>query len=214
MKVAVLIDGFNLYYHMDNYKFRRYKWLNFSKLFRNYVNSRDNLSIHYFTTINYEDILAYKNKKEKFDEKLKRHLALIKAEESFGVIVHYGYFKDIEFTCRKCGHINFIRREKQTDVGIGSYLTYLAFSLNIEKFIILSGDTDLISAIKIVKENTKQIRIDLVLPPGDTRSEISDYCNNTHILKEDVLRDSLFPISFENKQKELIVCPKEWNYIS
>jgi len=213
MNVAVLIDGFNLYHSMENNMYRKYKWLNFSKLFRNYANSRDKLEIHYFTTINYEDILDFKINKEKSEGKLKRHLALIKAQESYGVIVHYGYFKDTAFICEKCGHKTIIRKEKQTDVSMGSYLAYLAFSRNIDKFIILSADTDLLSAIKLVKENTTDKRIDLLLPPGVIRSDISDHCENTFILREDVLRNSLFPPIFENKNNEKIVCPKEWNYL-
>lgn len=210
MKVAVLIDGFNLYHHMDNYKYSKYKWLNFAKFFRNYVNSRDKLEIHYFTTINYEDIRAYKINPEKQKEKLQRHLDLIKAEESYGVIVHYGNFKDTDFTCRECGHKNIIRKEKQTDVSIGAYLSYLAFSRNYEKFLILSADTDLIGAIKLVKENDVNIRIDLLLPPGVKDSDVSNYCDRTFIIKEEELKNSLFPLVFENKKNETIVCPEDW----
>ena len=210
MNVAVLIDGFNLYHSMEKNKFSKYKWLNFSKFFRNYVNSRDKLEIHYFTTINYEDILAFRINPEKQKGKLKRHLELIKAEESYGVIVHYGNFRDTEFTCRKCGHKNIIRKEKQTDVSIGAYLAYLAFSRNFDKFLILSADTDLIGAIKLVKESDSEKRIDLILPPGVDTSEISRHCEKTFIIKEEDLRDSLFPLLFENKKKETLVCPEEW----
>lgn len=214
MKVAALIDGFNLYHSMDNQRYRKYKWLNFSKLFRKYVNSKDKLEIHYFTTINYEDVIDFKINKERSEGKLKRHLELIRAEESKGVFVHYGYFKDTNFECEKCGHRTRIRKEKQTDVGIGAYLAYLAFSRNIDKFIILSADTDLISAIKLVKQNAEEKIINLLLPPDVFHSEISKECNQTFSIKEEDLKDSLFPVFFENKEKEMIVCPKEWNYVS
>lgn len=213
MLVAALIDGFNLFHNMNKKKFKQYKWLNFSKMLRNYVNKDDDLEIHYFTTINYQDIVAYKYEKEKYKGKLERHLALIKAEESRGVYVHYGYFRNTEFICKECGHKNIIRKEKQTDVGIGAYLSYLAFSRDIHRFIILSADTDLIPAIELVKKYGEQIRVELLLPPGQIKSKISDYCDNTYQLKEDVLKNSLFPLIFENKNKETIVCPKEWKIL-
>lgn len=210
MLVAALVDGFNLYYNMNKKKYSKYKWLNFDRMFRKYLNKDDIPEIHYFTTINYNDIVAYRYNKKKYSGKRERHMTLIKAEESKGVFVHYGYFRDTEFICRKCNHTNIIRKEKQTDVSMGAYLAYLAFSRNFDKFIILTADTDLISAVKLVKENAREKKIDLLLPPGVKKSEISKYCDKTFTLDEEVLKDSLFPLIIETKNNEKIVCPEEW----
>ncbi|MBK6877298.1 MAG: hypothetical protein IPG99_12820 [Ignavibacteria bacterium] len=43
-----------------------------------HVNSRDILEIHYFTTVNYEDLIAFKANEERYRGKQKRHLTLIK----------------------------------------------------------------------------------------------------------------------------------------
>ncbi len=212
MRVAVLIDGFNLYHHMDNRRYAKYKWLNFSRFFRHYVNSRDITEIHYFTTVNYEDHFAFRKNEEKYKGKLKRHLTLIKAEEAYGVFVHYGAFRNREFQCPHCKKTFLLQKEKQTDVGLGAYLAYLAFSRGIEKFIILSADTDLISAINLVKENSETKQIQIMLPPGVEESELSKHCDHNHIITESILRDSLFPRIVENKKTgEIIVCPKEWD---
>ena len=210
MLVAVLIDGFNLYHHMDNDRYRKYKWLNFNKLFRNYINKSDQPEIHYFTTIYYEDTIEYRRNPKKIEGKLRRHLNLIQAEKSYGVFVHYGEFKIREFVCEKCRHKNLIWQEKQTDVNLGSYLIYLAFSRDLDNFIILSADSDLIAAIKLVKENSDSKKIRLLLPPGISKSAISKYCDHTHEFTDSILSDSLFPLIFTNKKGETISYPLEW----
>ncbi len=212
MKVAALIDGFNLYHHMDNSKFRRYKWLNFSRMFAKFKNLNDILEIHYFTTINYEEMADYELNKETYSRKLKRHLILIEAEKSYGVIPHYGHFKKKYELCKKCKKTYAVSREKQTDVAIASFMVYLAFEKKFERFILLTRDTDLISAIRLVKEKLPKIRFTLLLPPGVRSSGISEYCDETKKLTEEILSDSLFPISFTDKVGKKHICPDEWIY--
>lgn len=210
MKAAALIDGFNLYFSMNDNRYSKYKWLDFSKLFRNYVNSRDKIEIHYFTTVNYKDIHSYKTDRIRIDGKYKRHMILIEAEETKGVIVHYGNFMDTDYICENCKHHNIRRKEKQTDVNIGAFLSYLAFSRNLEKFIILSADTDMIPAISLVKEISPEKHISLLLPPGYAFSEISKFCDKTYQMEEEILKSSMFPRTVLNEKGEEITCPEEW----
>lgn len=208
MKTAALIDGFNLYHNMNNDKYSKYKWLNFYKLFRYVLGTDESLEIHYFTTVNYEDLLNY-NEKEK-DAKKQRHLTLIKAEEQHGIISHYGTFRNKEIKCPKCGKKFQRDVEKQTDVGLGAYLTYLAFSLNVKKFIILSADTDLSPAIKLIKSNIRKVKNNLLLPPGVTKTKLSENCNKTIPLTEELLSKCLFPPVFKAVDGKTIKCPPEW----
>lgn len=211
MKVAALIDGFNLYYSMNKNRFSKYKWLDFKALFREYVNSRDELEIHYFTTVNYEDTIDYKKDPKRMDEKKIRHMTLIEAERTRGVIVHYGRFEKEKFQC-ECGKWNYFRREKQTDVALGSHLIHLSFSLGFRKFIILSADTDLISAITLVRENIEDVRVDLLLPPGVYESRMSELCDNTFTMSEEKMQKCVFPRIVKNELTgEEIKCPDDWH---
>jgi len=216
MKVIAFIDGFNLYYSLENIDdFRKYKWLDFTKMFSHYlINKEDTVEIHYFTTINYNEISAYKSNKSKYKEKYRRHMDLINAQRSKDVKIHYGAFKDKDFLCESCGYLNTIRQEKQSDVNLASFLIYFALNTEFERFIVLSADTDLIPAFNLIKKHAENKRLDLLLPPGNKKSKLSEYCYKTYLLKTDVLNNSQFPNPVMIKDGSYIYCPKEWDHRS
>src|SRR5436190_5029891 len=121
-RVAVFIDGFNVYHALDfikpvlpylsasPFRYRKYKWLDFAKLADSYVYDKRNdqlVGTYYFT--------AY----AKWDAgKLVRQTNFYTALRAQGVTIIPGRFKDKEVKCKTCKKKFWTREEKETDVKI------------------------------------------------------------------------------------------------
>lgn len=144
-KYIFFVDGFNLYHAVDYYtlgadhfRYRKYKWLNLYKLASLYVGRLDTL----------EKVILFTAFATWDPGKVARHKLLIRANESVGVEVVYGEFKRKDKLCRLCKRRSPSFEEKQTDVNIALSLFRLAVTDQCDRAVIISGDTDLIPAIK------------------------------------------------------------------
>jgi len=98
--------------------------------------------------------------------------------------------------------------EKETDVNIAIYLLEYGLTDKYDKAIIISGDSDLIPPIKRVRELFPKKIIECVIPKNG--NDLGNNCHQFTRLKENILKESLFPkeIKFKNK---IITCPKtDW----
>ncbi len=138
MKTTAFIDGLNLYHSLP----KRYKWLDLKRLCQFFLKKSDTLTdIYYFTAL------------AKWNEgKVKRHKRYIKALETVGVKVIYGNFKTVTRKCRNCLKEYKTFEEKETDVNVGLHLLNSAYQNQFDKFLLLTADSDLIPAIKMVLE--------------------------------------------------------------
>ncbi|MGH9861489.1 MAG: NYN domain-containing protein [Candidatus Acidiferrales bacterium] len=89
---------------------------------------------------------------------------LIRANESAGVRVVFGKLKRRDVRCRLCGGVFTKPEEKQTDVNIAIELLRLAVADRYDKAILISGDTDLLPAVKAVQTTFPGKQIGVVLP--------------------------------------------------
>ncbi len=189
-KIVVLIDGFNLYHALDyfengqdHHKFRKYKWLNLKKLASLFVFGKDTLAqVWYFTTLVTWDA-----------GKAARHKLYIRALESEGVKVIYGQFNRKKKHCQLCTGDFWSFEEKQTDVNIALILFQLAILDEFDKAIIISGDTDLLPAIKSVRKIFGAKQIGLVIPIGRRSEDLKQQVDFHHKMREHHLTKSLFP---------------------
>lgn len=88
-----------------------------------------------------------------------------------------------------------IREEKQTDVNIAVYLVKEAFNNNYDTAILMSNDTDLIPAIKAVKESFPEKKVGVLFPIDRWSVELKDVC---HFWKK-VRRKDLSKSQFSNQ---------------
>ncbi|MGH9837859.1 MAG: NYN domain-containing protein [Blastocatellia bacterium] len=162
-RIAFLVDGFNLYHALDHStstpnpkRYNKYKWLNLSKLARAYITSQDTITgVYYFTTLATWD-----------PAKVAKHKLFIRANEAEGVQVVYGEFKRKQKRCNLCHKLFWTVEEKQTDVNMALKLFQLAVQDVYDKAIIISGDTDLLPAVKAVQATFPTKSIGVVLPIG------------------------------------------------
>ena len=207
MKKAIfLIDGFNLYHSLTNpgnypAPLDNYKWLNLYKMAEVLKQPQDILtSVIYFTSLCTWD-----------DLKRERHTLFIRALKHYNVEVVLGKFKEVERTCRAiCKKTFKTFVEKQTDVNIAIYLLSLAFRNKFDNIYLMSGDSDLIPAVKEIKKLFTDKKIILVLPPGQFASELRENCDSIIQIKEHHLASCQMENIITNKYGKVIACPEEW----
>ena len=185
-RVSFFIDGFNVFHSLDcNKSYYKYKWLDYSALAKCFIKSTDTIAdIYYFT--------AYA---EWNQSKRARHQLLVRALTMRGVKIVFGKFKLRDKKCRHCHKIYQTFEEKQTDVNISIKLFQCAYDDTFDTGILVTGDSDIVPAIKAVKESFPAKRIGLVIPIGRSAEEMKNACDFHMKMKEKHLRNSQFPDS-------------------
>lgn len=206
-KYVFFVDGFNLYHALDyteqgpdHFKYRRYKWLSLRTLANLFVGRLDTLeAVYLFTAFATWD-----------PAKVARHKLFIKANESEGVRVVYGEFKRKDKRCRLCRGQYQTFEEKQTDVNIALSLFQLAVLDQYDRAVILSGDTDLIPAIKAVRSTFPHKQIGVMLPIGKSSEDLLKHADFRFKLREIHLRSSRYPDQLKLQDGSTIDCPMNW----
>ncbi|HVO63479.1 MAG TPA: NYN domain-containing protein [Terriglobales bacterium] len=200
-KVYCFVDGFNLYHALDaNPAYHPFKWLSLTTLAKCFVLGKDLLAgVEYFTT------LATWN-----PAKVERHKLFIKINEAEGVKVIYGEFKRKDRRCPECGEHIRTFEEKQTDVNIAIRLFELAVQDQYDKAIIISGDTDLIPAVKAVQKTFPAKKVGIVLPISRASEDLKKQVDFHHKMRIHHLEASRFPDKVVLSESVCIECPNPW----
>lgn len=79
-----------------------------------------------------------------------------------------------------------------------------------EKAVLVSGDTDLVPVLKNIRELYRDKKLSLICPMGRVNRELISHSHTTHMISEEILKDSMFdnPILIPGKTR--IECPSEW----
>lgn len=202
-KVYVLVDGFNLYHALDtNPAYHPCKWLSLTKLAKCFILGRDALQgVEYFTTLATWD-----------PAKVVRHRLFIKANEAEGVRVTYGEFKRKQRKCPECKSLIKTFEEKQTDVNIALRLFELAVQDRYDKAIIVSGDTDLIPAVKTVQKTFPGKKIGVVIPIGRASEDLKAQTDFHHRMKVQHILSSRFEDILTLTDGSVLECPECWRW--
>jgi len=156
-RVTFLVDGFNVYHSIRQLiedgngrgQTVNAKWLNLRAMCQALlvdVNSFQRGStiakIRYFTAL----------ATHLHPDVINRHKTYIKALESENVLVAAGNFKRKRVKCPKCKDHFESHEEKETDVNIAIALIRCLMDDECDTCVIISGDTDLVSAVVSAKQ--------------------------------------------------------------
>jgi len=206
-KIIFFVDGFNLYHALDYtessrnpFRFRKFKWLNLQKLAGLFVGPLDSL----------EQVLLFTAFATWDPQKVARHKLFIRANESVGVSVIYGEFKRKDKYCRLCKREFHSYEEKQTDVNIALELFRLAYLDKYDRAVILSGDTDVIPAIKAVRATFSQKQIGVIILICKSSEDLLKDADFRFRMKEHHLVSSRFPDTLQLPGGAKLECPLTW----
>lgn len=141
MRVSAFIDGFNLYHALDGPGRHHLKWLDLRRLCLEFVPPPQQTlgSVYYFS--------AYATWRP---DAYARHRAFVAALEASGVEPVMGVFKPKDRACRACGSAWIDHEEKETDVNIALHLLRDAQLDRFDRALIISGDSDLAPAVRMI----------------------------------------------------------------
>ena len=155
-RTIVYIDGYNLYHAIDDLKDDSLKWLNLKVLAESMLREGEHLhQVIYFSAYATHYPGAYK-----------RHRAYVAALKEEGVKIVLGQFKKKFPKCNVCQARYATHEEKETDVNIAIHLIRDTLQDSFDRAIIVSADTDMLSAVNMARGLNGTKLIDVVSPPG------------------------------------------------
>lgn len=210
MRIACLVDGFNIYHSLSECVAEgappSIKWLNIKSLCELHLGAFNNkeailTDLFYFTSL-----AVYRK-----DTAIIRHKAYIKALEAVGFQTVYGSFKDktvrCEATCRQeyVAHV-----EKQTDVNVALKLIELLHIDSCDGCLIVSGDGDLLSAVKTARRLYAGKMVAIAFPHNRWNAELSSNARIRIRLTVEDYKRSLLPDPMILGAGKLAHMPREW----
>jgi uncharacterized LabA/DUF88 family protein len=202
-RAAFYFDGFNLYHALDALRQQHLKWLSLRDLGNLLIPSRDEelSSVVYFT--------AYLTHRP---DKLVRHRAYVAALEATGVECVIGRFKYSEVRCRTCGSQWRSYEEKETDVNIGIRIVRDAFHDVFDVYYLVSADTDLAPAIRMLKkEFSRKEFVSVATPRRPHSSEFLRLADRTLKITDNALAKCLLPAELAGKEGKMIARPAQYD---
>ncbi|MDZ4849421.1 MAG: NYN domain-containing protein [Pirellulaceae bacterium] len=206
VRTSVYIDGFNLYY--GAIRGTSHKWLNLESYFSRLLPNDEIVAINYFTAPVHGQ------------SGIRQASYLLALATLPLVTIVLGKFKDKMATCRVApcsfnGDRRFkVAEEKRTDVNIAVQLLDDAYQNVSEKIVLVSGDSDLVPALQMIRLRFTQKKIAVYVPAIDpvrgAAVELRSVAHANRTLPNNLLAHSQFPSSISDGSGGLITKPAGW----
>ena len=182
-RYCIYVDGFNVYYALQEQPYRKYKWLNYRKLAESVIGKNDHIAgIFYFTAI-----VRWKQ------DNAFRHKNYIKALRWARVDTVAGRFLEKRVRCHLCGRFYKTHEEKRTDVNIALKMLGDAIDDLYDKALVLSADSDLIPAIQAVHKYAPEKKVGIMFPIGRNNNDLKREADFRIKMPQSLLRACQFP---------------------
>lgn len=208
MKVRVItyVDGFNLYHALDNLRRSELKWLDLWKLTEHFIdpNHHEIVGVKYFS--------AYAHW---LDGPVERHREYVAALSAVGVTPIMGHFKDKGRKCPDCSHRWTGHEEKETDVNLALGLVADAYKDLYDEAFVISRDSDLGPAVRMVLKDFPHKKIKMLAPPRLRHSkELAQAVgkNKLATIKDIHLERSLLPERIEDQNSGDVIALRPEKY--
>jgi hypothetical protein len=202
----VYVDGFNLYY--GAVRGTTHKWLNIERMFTLLRPHDDLQTIYYFTAL--IDGSHRNNQTE--------YLRALETLPKVRTVMGRFKFKRIVCTVPACtfaGSWFFsMPEEKRTDVQIALAMAKDAWQGTCQRMILVSGDSDLVPAINLVKEISPRTEVVVYVPARHQARgaavELRGAADKDRILPNNLLQHSQLPARLDDGEGRPICKPSSW----
>ena len=203
-RVMVYVDGFNLYFGLRSKGWRRYYWADLRRLAENLLRPEQTLiAVRYFSA----RISARPGHRDKW----KRQATYLEALETLPDFhIHFGHYLAKLQRCNTCGATWETHEEKMTDVNISVELLGDAHDDSFDTAMILSGDSDLTTAIQAVRRRYPDKRVIIAFPPARNSVQLRNVSNGCFRIGRKTLKDSQFPDRVTKADGFVLERPEEW----
>jgi uncharacterized LabA/DUF88 family protein len=205
-KSIIYIDGFNMY--NGSLSGTTHKWLNLEKYFTKLRQHEDVLCIKYFTA------------KMDGDKGTRQEVYLRALSTLSRVSVIVGRYKQKTVTCRVANCTLSGQRlfktweEKRTDVNIAVHMVNDALSQACTTQVLVSGDSDLVPALNMIKEQVPRQNLIVYVPARDEHRgaavEIRSAADKDATLPVAMFKHCQFPAEIDDGAGGKIRKPSSW----
>ena len=203
LRTIVYIDGFNLYFGLKSHNYSRFYWLDVQRLAENLLRPGHSLiAVKYFTA----DIKAGTDKHRRQQTYLD---ALLTHCPKLGIF--RGRYLVKKRQCQQCGAVAQIPEEKKTDVNIASHMLVDAFTDQFDTAILVSGDSDLVPPIEMIRQYRPGKKVIVAFPPKRKSDDLVRVAHGSFWINERTFRISLLPDPVIKRNGYLLFKPKRWN---
>ncbi len=201
-RAAFYVDGFNLYHSIDDLKQPHLKWFSLYD-FASFVANKNREML---VKVRYFSALATHRDPSSVD----RHKSYLRALKSTGVDYLLGQFKGKPRSCRNCNATWTAHEEKETDVNIAVQIIEDAIDDLMDVCYIISADTDLAPAIRLLKRKFPKIEYVCVAPPKRRHpSELLAIADRQLIISKVALERNRLPDEIYDSAGKLL-CPTNY----
>lgn len=202
--VCFYIDGFNLYHALVRFRDDKVKWLDLAALAKRLIlpTTETITGIYYFSA--HADWLP---------GPMSRHQEYVKALKATGVDCIMGHFKVKDRYCNACGAKWKAHEEKETDVSIGIHLLNDAYKGQYEKAYLVSRDSDLLPAVRMVRAEFPRKQIVAVAPPQMGHSnDLIQVCQSKKKITPAQIKSCLLPQQIQDQTGRIVaIRPTEYS---
>lgn len=211
-RCTVYIDGLNLYYAL--LRGSRLKWLDLQALGQKLAADRYLQKVYYFTA-------RVKKKMER--ERQDAYLRALGTRELVETVVGSFKMKSVWCgvdACQFDGWKKFYKpEEKRTDVNIAIQMVADAYEDNTDRFILISGDSDLVPPIQLIRRSFPEKHVRVYVPRDEEledeerpkySTEIRKAANSNRTLSKIMLHECSLPKEIKISGEENVVRPAFW----
>ncbi|HZD74073.1 MAG TPA: NYN domain-containing protein [Actinomycetota bacterium] len=201
-RVAVYVDGFNLYFGLKAKHGRRFLWLDLQALAESLLRPRQTLErVTYFTARVRKDPDAARRQSDYLDA-LACHSPLVTIVD--------GRFQERQRRCWQCGSEWLVHEEKETDVNIAVALVEDAVLDRYDTALLISADSDLCPAIGAIRRLRPEKRIVGAFPPKRESGDLRRAVDGLVFIGDDKIRRSQLPPVVVTPSGIALRRPKHW----
>lgn len=213
IRTSFLIDGFNLYHSVKTASHdlglagAGTRWLDVRSMCQSYLHLIDTTArlseIYYFSAL-------AKHLEIRKPDVTARHRTYIRCLEDSGVIVELHRFKKSPIICHKCNQRFNRREEKETDVAMAARMFELLVLDKCDTIIFVTGDTDIIPAVKTAQNIFPKKEIAFLMPYKRHNNEISNLVSKHFDISSKNYTKHQFADPFINSKGKSIIKPPSW----
>lgn len=182
-RVAVYVDGFNLYYGLHEKLGRRYLWLDLRALAAQFLQPNQRLTeVKYFTARRRNDPGGQANQGV--------YLGALRAR---GVKVVEGRFQEKQQECKGCGGGWTAYEEKQSDVSFCIQLLEDAVARVFDVALLITADSDMTPAVKAVRRQRPDAKLVALFPPARASGDLQRAVHASFRIGDAKIRQSQLP---------------------
>lgn len=201
-RVVVYIDGYNLYHGLRQKRWRHLYWLDLWRLGQELLKPGQLLeAVRYFTT------------RIKGPDDSRRRQEVYLEAVTIGhpdLSIDFGHFLQKPMECHACRAVWIRHEEKKTDVNIACRLLEDAMDDRFDVAMLVSGDSDLVPPIEVLKRRWRSKRVITVFPPGRFSDALQRAAHGYIALSEQKLQRAQLPDQVLNSSGFALRRPSYW----